>query len=290
MNPPAFMPQDTMYKSLNAPAIGIKNLPLADLIPLAQSTGFAGVDFDMREVLRLGPDADAIFTTTKAAQWGLPVNGPQSDWAVDLKELAACAKTAARLGATRCAAWVPSWHDSRDLTENTAYHIARLTPVAAVLADHGVSLGLEFLGPRTLYASQRYAFIHTMQAMLDMAAQIGPNVGLLLDAWHLFTSGGRLQDLARLSPSDIVHVHISDAPVGVPFDQVIDTSRHLPLETGVLDLPGFLRALKTLGYQGPVVTEPFNAALNALAATNPKAAAEKVSQAMDRLWTLAALA
>lgn len=279
-----------MYKSLNAPAIGIRNLTLAELIALAQSTGFAGVDFDMREALRLGPAADALFATTRPAQWGLPVNGPQSDWEVDLTELAACARTAARLGATRCATWVPSWHDSRDLARNTAFHIARLTPIAAVLADHGIALGLEFLGPVTLFANHAHPFIHTMQPMLDMAHGIGPNVGLLMDAWHLFTSGGTLADLARLSPADVVHVHISDAPRGVPFDRVQDTTRHLPLETGVLDLAGFLRGLKAIGYDGPVVTEPFNAPLNALAATNPEAAAQKVSQAMDELWRRAGIA
>jgi sugar phosphate isomerase/epimerase len=122
-----------------------------------------------------------------------------------------------------------------------------------------------------------------------MAHQIGPNVGLLMDAWHLFTSGATLADLAALRAQDIVHVHINDAPPGVPFDKVIDTARHLPLETGVLDLPGFIRTLAAMGYDGPVVTEPFSAPLNALAATDPTAAARQVSAAMDRLWDLSGL-
>jgi sugar phosphate isomerase/epimerase len=279
-----------MYKSLNGPAIGIK-IPLPALIDLAKSTGFAGVDFDMREALAL-PDAKALFTTSgiRPAQWSLPVNGAQSEWAVDLDELAACARLAASLGAPRCATWVPSWSDSRDLATNTAHHIDRLTPVARVLADHGCSLGLEFLGPVTLFQGHAHAFIHTMPAMLDLGRKIGPNVGLLLDAWHLFTSGGTLADQARLRASDVVHVHINDAPKGVRFDQVIDTVRHLPLETGVLDLAGFIRTLADIGYDGPVTTEPFNARLNAIAATDPIAAAHEVSAAMDRLWQISGLA
>lgn len=271
-----------MYKSLNGPAIGIK-LPLPDLAALARETGFAGVDFDMREALGL-KDAAKAFGTTKAGQWGLPVNGPQTEWEIDAAELTACAKLAAKLGATRCATWVPSWHDSRDLAENTAFHIAKLAPAARILADHGISLGLEFLGPVTLFQNHRFAFIHHMQPMLDMGAQIGPNVGLLMDAWHLFTSGATLADLARLKASDIVHVHINDAPKGVPFDQVKDTIRHLPLETGVLDLAGFMATLAAIGYDGPVTTEPFNTRINAVAASDPAKAATEVSQAMDRLW------
>lgn len=276
-----------MYKSLNGPAIGIK-LPLPDLAALARETGFAGIDFDMREALLL-PDAAKAFGATKAAQWGLPVTGPQTEWQIDPAELAACAGLAARLGATRCATWVPSWHDSRDQPENTDYHIAKLTPAARILAEHGIQLGLEFLGPVTLFQDHRFAFIHHMQPMLDMGARIGPNVGLLLDAWHLFTSGATLADMARLKASDIVHVHINDAPRGVPFDQVKDTIRHLPLETGVLDLAGFMTTLRAIGYDGPVTTEPFNARINALAATDPRAAATEVSAAMDRLWVLAGL-
>jgi len=276
-----------MYKSLNGPAIGIR-LPLADLAALARETGFAGIDFDMREALGLA-DPSAAFAGVKAAQWGLPVQGTQTEWAIDPGELTACAKLAAGLGATRCATWVPSWHDSRDLAENTEFHIEKLTPAARILARHGIRLGLEFLGPVTLFEGHRFAFIHHMQPMLDMARKIGPNVGLLMDAWHLFTSGASLADLARLRASDIVHVHINDAPVGVPFDQVKDTVRHLPLETGVLDLAGFMRALKGIGYDGPVTTEPFNARINDIASRDPKAAASQVSAAMDRLWALAGL-
>jgi sugar phosphate isomerase/epimerase len=129
-----------------------------------------------------------------------------------------------------------------------------------------------------------------MGAMLDMAEQIGPNTGLLLDAWHLYTSGGTLADLATLAPAQIVLVHINDAPKGVPVDTLMDNARHLPLETGGIDLAGFMRALARIGYDGPVVTEPFNAPLNALAAQDPEAAARQVSQAMSRLWAISGLA
>lgn len=276
-----------MFKSLNGPAIGIR-LPLRELATLAAETGFAGIDFDMREALAL-PDAAASFGKMKAAQWGLPVNGPQSEWSIDHAELAACARMGARLGSHRVATWVPSWSDSRDLADNIAFHIDRLTPAARILAEHGCRLGLEFLGPVTLFQGHRFAFIHHLQPMLDMARQIGPNVGLLMDAWHLFTSGATLDDLRRLKASDIVHVHINDAPTGVPFDKVMDNVRHLPLETGVLDLAGFMRALAAIGYDGPITTEPFSARINTLAATDPAAAAREVSGTMDRLFSLAGL-
>jgi sugar phosphate isomerase/epimerase len=126
--------------------------------------------------------------------------------------------------------------------------------------------------------------------MMKLAHDIGTgNVGLLLDAWHLFTSGGTLQDLDKITADDIVTVHVNDAPAGIPFDELADTVRCLPLETGVLDLVGFMRKLENLGYDGPVTTEPFNQRINTLAVEDPAAAARAVSEAMDQLWLASGL-
>ena len=126
---------------------------------------------------------------------------------------------------------------------------------------------------------------------MKLADAIGTgNVGLLLDAWHLYTSGGSLDDLDQITAADIVTVHINDAPPGIAIDELADTKRHLPLETGVIDLVGFMRKLDQLGYDGPVTTEPFNRSINELADVDPAAAARKVSQAMDELWQRSMLA
>jgi sugar phosphate isomerase/epimerase len=281
-----------MFMTLNAPAIGLRDLDLPALIALAARTGFRGIDFDIRTAEAHAPAQlrDLLAGAgILAAAWGLPVEGVQSEWQVDLDALSRRSALAERLGARRCATWVPSWHDSRPLEENAAFHVEALTPVARILSDHGIALGLEFLGPATLLQGHAHAFLRTMPAMLDLAREIGPNVGLLVDAWHLHASGGSLADLARMSARDIVHVHISDAPRGIPREALQDQVRCLPGETGVIDIVGFLRTLAAIGYEGPVVTEPFNAALNALAAQDAEAAATKVHDAMARAWKAADL-
>lgn len=175
--------------------------------------------------------------------------------------------------------------------ENFTWHVERFRPIAQILADHGCMFGIEFLGPKTLRDAHKYSFIYTLDEMMELADAIGTgNVGLLLDAWHLFTSGGSLDDLDKISNTNIVTVHINDAPAGIPWDELQDTVRCLPMETGVLDLVGFMQKLESLGYDGPVTTEPFNQALNTLAADDPQAAAKKVSDAMDRLWRASGLA
>ena len=128
-----------------------------------------------------------------------------------------------------------------------------------------------------------------MEGMLEMAAAIGTgNVGLLLDAWHLYTSGGSLDDLDKISNADIVNVHVNDAPAGLTMAEYIDKDRRLPGETGVIDLAGFMGKLSALNYDGPVTPEPFSARLNAL--DDPLQAARETAASMDELWSRAGLA
>jgi sugar phosphate isomerase/epimerase len=151
--------------------------------------------------------------------------------------------------------------DEKTFEENWKFHVERFTPIAAILGEHGIALGLEFLGPKTLRDEKQFPFVHTMAQMLELGAAIGPNVGLLLDCWHWYTSGATLEDLRNLRAEQVVYVHLNDAPRGIERDAQIDLVRDLPAATGVIDLAGFLQALQSIGYDGPLVVEPFCKAL-----------------------------
>ncbi|MFN8468790.1 MAG: sugar phosphate isomerase/epimerase [Caldilineaceae bacterium] len=286
-----------MYKNLNAGAIGIRNKSLAETIALAKESGFAGIDFDIKEAAQLADAHGAAYVRDLFAAngilpglWGLPVAWNQDSWRADLAQLPRLAALGAELGCTRTATWCPSWSDSRPYAENWAWHLGRYRPIAQILAEHGCRFGIEFLGPKTLRTGHPYEFIHTADEMLRLAADIGTgNVGLLLDAYHHYTGGGTPAELDRITAADVVTVHINDAPAGIPIDEQQDLVRCLPLETGVIDLPAYMRKLAALGYDGPVTTEPFSARINAIAAEDPLAAAREVSAAMDRLWQAAGI-
>ena len=82
---------------------------------------------------------------------------------------------------------------------------------------------------------------------------VGANVGVTLDAWHWYHSGGTVADIRAADASRIVHVHVSDARA-MPPEEVRDDMRLLPGE-GVIDLVGFFQALKAIGYRGGVAPE-----------------------------------
>lgn len=255
-----------MYTALSPGALGMSVGSLKEGIALAASAGYGGLEISIHEAQTLIASEGAATVRAwfddagvKPAAWGLPVawSGPEEEWKQGVETLKGYAAAAEALGCDRTMTWILSGSNDRTFEQNLAFHIERFTPIAAVLNDHGVRLGLEFLGPQTIYKSFTHRFVHTMAGMLEMGDQIGPNVGLLLDCWHWYTAGGTLEELAKLDQRRVVYVHVNDAPVGVALEDHIDNQRGLPGATGVIDLPGFLRALEAIGYDGPVTPEPF---------------------------------
>jgi sugar phosphate isomerase/epimerase len=285
-----------MFKNLSAGAIGIRGLSLAEQIDLAAKTGFGGIDFSIREAADLVDERGieyvrAMFDEAgvRPGQWGLPVAWRDDDqWQEDLQALPRLAAVGRELGCTRTATWCPPGSNDRDYEENLAWHVARYRPIAQVLADHDCRFGIEFIGPQTIRARTQYTFVYTLEGMMELAHKIGTgNVGLLLDAWHLYTSGGSIDDLDQIAAQDVVTVHVNDAPAGLAMDEYVDNDRRLPMETGVIDLPGFMRKLAAMAYDGPITPEPFSARVNAI--EDPLEAAQLVASYMDELWAASGL-
>ena len=90
------------------------------------------------------------------------------------------------------------------------------------------------------------------------------NVGLVLDTWHWWQAGDSVEDIAALTPEEVVTVDLNDAPRDVDKALQKDNERELPAATGVIDIAGFLNALHRIGYDGPARPEPFNKILNAM--------------------------
>lgn len=283
-----------MFKNLNPGMIGIR-ASLAEALDMAAQYGFDGVDVNLPDIAEMaretsvGEVRDLLSGTgRRPGNWGLPIewHGPERKWVEELARLRRYAGLARDIGALRTTTVVIPWADERNFDENYAFHAERLKPVAEILGEHDCRFGLEFIGPETLRRDRKHAFIYTMDGMLKLCRELGPNVGLLLDLWHWYTSRGTWDDLARLGNGDVVNVHVNDAPAGIPVDEQIDNKRCLPGETGVLDITRFLKELDAMGYDGPVTAEPFSARVNAL---SPKDALLETSEAMHRAWASAGL-
>jgi sugar phosphate isomerase/epimerase len=199
---------------------------------------------------------------------GMPVDFRQDDarfrsGMADLPKLTAGLQ---RAGVTRTRTWITPGSDSLTYLQNFKQHALRLREVAQVLKDHGLHLGLEYVGPPTSRQNRRYHFIHSLREMQELIAEIGTgNVGYVLDSWHWWTAGDTEADLLTLKATDVVSVDFNDAPAGIPLEQQKDNQRELPCATGMIPMGVFVNALQSLGYGGPVRAEPFFKPLNAMA-------------------------
>jgi len=250
-----------MYPALTAGAIGVR-LPFGECARLAAQAGFKGMAVNVAS--EEGPEAVRRvleMNKLRPAAWGLPVEfrGEEGKFRTDLANLSGLAKAAKQIGADRCSTWILPFSDSLAFEEQFELHRTRLRECAEVLAEHGVWLGLEFVGPKTLREGHPYEFIHTQEGMLELCEAIGTgNLGLVLDSFHWYTSHGTRDDIRKLSDALVVDVHINDAVEGKGPEEQMDNDRRLPGESGVIDLVGFLRGLKEIGYTGPVTPEPFS--------------------------------
>jgi sugar phosphate isomerase/epimerase len=258
-------PPRKMKIDLSCGALGI-GAGLRETLDLAARHGFEAFDPPAEELASLPPaDLEKLLADMKArgvvfGAVGLPVDfrGEEKKFAEDLEKLPPLAAGLKRAGVDRMGTWISPCHATRTYLKNFQLHVDRLGRVAAALRAQGVRLGLEYVAPRTSWTRARFPFIHTMAEMKDLIGALGSDgVGLVLDSWHWYTARETVEDLLTLSAKDVVAVDLNDAPAGKPIDEQLDGKRDLPGATGVIDLAGFLGALRRIGYDGPVRAEPF---------------------------------
>jgi sugar phosphate isomerase/epimerase len=218
---------------------------------------------------------------------GLPFNFRGDKEAHDngIKALPKQAKALETAGVKRMATWIMPTHESLTYLQNMNLHAARLGEAVRILADHDIKFGLEYVGPKTLMASKKFSFVHSMAECQDLIDAIGePNVGFQLDSFHWFCAGETKEDLLKLSNDMIITVDLNDARAGYSADEQIDGKRELPAATGVVDTKSFMEALVEIGYDGPVRAEPFNKVLNDM---ENEEALKATFKAMSKAFALA---
>ncbi len=126
-----------------------------------------------------------------------------------------------------------------------------LRALGAMAADRGLRVGFEALAWGRHINDHRDAWEVVRRAD-------HPAVGLILDSFHTLGRGIDPQTICRIPGDKIFFVQLADAPL-IPMD-LLYWSRHfrnMPGE-GDLDIMGFMRAVLTAGYTGPLSLEIFN--------------------------------
>ncbi len=95
--------------------------------------------------------------------------------------------------------------------------------VCDTAAQHGLVAHLEFLP---------WAGVPNLATANEIVSRAGrPNGGILLDSWHMFRSGGTLDELALVRGDRILNIQLDDAPAQAEAD-LSDETQHRRLLPG----------------------------------------------------------
>lgn len=118
------------------------------------------------------------------------------------------------------------------------------------IADrHNVGLAFEFLG-------QTDCSVQTLEQASEIVNQLGrANVGLVIDSFHFYAGGSRIESIDALDPQKLFIFHINDAE-DLPQAELEDRHRLLP-GLGILPLREIIAALRKIGYDRVTSVEIF---------------------------------
>jgi sugar phosphate isomerase/epimerase len=254
-----------MYKNLNPAALGITGRQ-SELIELALTYGFRGLDLDMVDVIKRarsrGLEAARRYVSSASVRIGefplttnwLAAEIPYRSGLVELKEIA---QVAAAVGATVCTATVKPYSGDLPYHENFELHRRRFAEIGELLSEHGIRLGLAFQATAAERAGHAVPFIHQAETLVTLVKTIGSaQVGLTLDTWSWYVGGGTLDLLRQIPPAQIAAVRFADCAADADRGQLTEADRYLPGDGGAVDGASILRYLAEHEFAGPVTLWP----------------------------------
>ena len=134
------------------------------------------------------------------------------------------------------------WRELRDLT------VGNLREIADVGSDYGIVFYLEPLA---------WTPFHTLDQALEILDVVErENITLIMDFWHLFTTGTRPEDIVRkVKKETIGGVHLCDSVSG---DGSNHEDRNVFTGGGIIPLQEWVDAIKATGFDGWWAGEMFS--------------------------------
>jgi 2-keto-myo-inositol isomerase len=152
----------------------------------------------------------------------------------------------------------------------------RFRQVCEVAEEYGLRIALEFPG----IAPE----VHDLRSARNLVHAAGcANGGLIIDTFHFFLGGSKLEDFERMTPGEIFLVHVSDA-MNLPMEKlrIPHDNRTFPGE-GTIDFAPIFQQLNRLRYDGAISLEIWNRELHQ---ANPAEVVKRGSESLRRIESL----
>src|SRR5262249_28369844 len=127
-------------------------------------------------------------------------------------------------------------------------HVETFAWVSDQCAEHGVSVGLEFMN---IPGVSGVRDLKTAWTLVERAGR--KNGGLCVDTYHYFNGPNDWHDLAEVDGDHVMMIQLSDGHLPRDNDDYVEDTLHnrLPPGQGDFDLPRFVQTMRELGVSCP---------------------------------------
>lgn len=250
-----------MFKNFSPTALGI-NGRQSELIELALTYAFSGMDVDMSEMLRRAQrssseDAAKYLNAAKIQVGGfdldVDLDADDDAFIAQVGTLHPIADLARELGVNRCYVRLPAATDRLPFHEYFETQRERLAQIATTLQTREIKLGIGFSAGKELEEGKEFAFVRNVEGFISFVnAVASDNVGYLIDTWDWVVGDGAMDQISEIPADKIVAVRLASVPEDVDATKATTTDRALPEQEGPLNHVKLIKHLETIGFDGPV--------------------------------------
>jgi sugar phosphate isomerase/epimerase len=256
-----------MFRNLAPQALGLASCPLNELVELALTHRFGGLEIDLEDFQRqvesrgmasakryLASAALKISSLQLPMEWDLH----EADYPQQIERLKKFVPIVNELGCQLLVTHVHPGSNFRVYHENFEFHRRRLSEIADLLGEHDIRLGLTFSAIPSEQAAFSQPFLSTFEGLTTLVRTMTTNnVSVVVDVWHWAVSQGTLAMIEQLGVGRIADVRLADFPeTMVSLETIRAEDRVLPGENPRIGFATILQTLKGMDYRGAITPYP----------------------------------
>lgn len=259
----------------------VDTTPLDEALVAARTAGFEAVELrrvDFKRCHERGLSNDAVLALVRNSNLKVSAVGTEYGWAFAAREdrerlFASLEEACANAVSLDCRTVMSGIGPGAASFDDAVANVRR---AGEIVARHGLRLALEY--------QFQHPIVSSLDILRDLVGQAGqPNVGLLLDAYHLQRGGRPGRGFDEVPGSEIFYVQYSDVPDAPPVS--VPPTDRLPPGKGVVRWSDLLQSLADKGYRGYLSYEAPNPAHWARAAADVAHEAVRATRgALDRAF------
>lgn len=248
-----------MFKNFCPQALGI-NGRQSELIELALTYAFRGMDIDMHDMLRRSQRssfeeaskylraADIRIGTFTLA---IDLDADDDAFTASVATLHPLSEVAQQLEVDRALIRVPAATDRLPFNEYFDVQRQRISQIADVLGARDIKLGVGFRAGKEHLGKKQFPFVSKVETFRALVDAI-PNVGYLIDTWDWVVGEGAMDQLSEIPGDKIVAVRLGSIPEDVDPSEATTHDRILPAMHGPLDHVKVVKHIDAGKFSGPI--------------------------------------